>query len=288
MKTKVSVLLAGFLFVLLMFLTTGCAQKVNNPADVQAIKTSVDDYVKAMNAMDANAAVAMMGDNMVYADLNLPAVAGKEAIRKMHQDLFALFGMEFTAPVVEVRVAGDLGAARGSWTFKLTPKSELVAQSRDRGSWSGIFQRQSDGTWKWESVVVNSDQPLPGTTTDGGEENALLQIEQDWMNGLVKSDLASFERFVAKEWTCNSDGQVMSRAQTLADLKSGAYKFESAKMSDFSAHVFGDAAMVMTTATMKGKYKGIDMPSPQRSIDFFVKRDGRWQAISTQNFTIKP
>ncbi len=137
-------------------------------------------------------------------------------------------------------------------------------------------------------MVVNSDQPLPGSTPDGSEEKALLQIEQDWMNALVKSDLATFERFLAKEWTYNSEGQVMNRAQALADIKSGAYKFESAKMSDFSALIFGDAAMVTTTATMKGKYKGIDFPSPQRSIDFFVKRDGRWQAISTQNFTIKP
>ncbi len=75
-----------------------------------------------MNAMDANAAVAMMSDNMVYADLNVPALAGKEAIRKMHQDLFAQFSIEFAAPVVDVRVAGDLGAARGTWTAKLTPK----------------------------------------------------------------------------------------------------------------------------------------------------------------------
>ncbi len=37
MKIKVSVLLAGFFFVSLMFLASGCAQKVNNPADVQAI-----------------------------------------------------------------------------------------------------------------------------------------------------------------------------------------------------------------------------------------------------------
>jgi hypothetical protein len=38
---------------------------------------------------------------------------------------------------------------------------------------------------------------------------------------------------------------------------------------------------------MKGKYKGSDIPSPQRSTDFFVKREGQWQAVSTQNITIK-
>jgi len=281
--------LAGVFFVSLMFLASGCAQKVNDPADVQAIKTTIGDYEKAMNTRDADAAVAMMSDNVAYADINLPALAGKEAVRKMHQGFFDQFSsVEFSAPVVDARVTGDLGVARGTWTTKLTPKSELVARIGDSGSWSGVFRRQPDKSWRWESVVVNSDRPLPGTSVGGVEEAALLQIEQDWMSAIVKSDLAAFERFLAKEWTYNSDGQVMSRAQVLADTKSGAYKFESATMNDFRAFIFGDAAMVLTTATMKGKYKGMDLPSPQRSIDFFVKRDGRWQAISTQNFLIKP
>ena len=288
MKTRVSILLAGIFLVSVLLLASGCAQKVNNPADVQAINKCVDEYVKAMNAMDANAAVAMMSDNMAYADINLPAVAGKESIKKMHQDFFERFSFEFAAPVVDVRVAGGLGAARGTWTFKLTPKSELMAPVQDRGSWSGIFQRQSDGSWIWESVVVNSDQPLPGSTADGGEEATLLQIEQDWAEALVKLDVTTFERLLAKEWTYNAEGQSMNRPQMFAEFKSGAYKFESVKIGDFRAFVFGAAAMVTTTATMKGKYKGIDLPSPQRSIDFFVKRDGRWQAISTQNFIIKP
>jgi ketosteroid isomerase-like protein len=106
MKTRVSILLAGVFLVSVLLLASGCAQKVNNPADVQAINKCLDDYVKAMNAADFNAAVAMMSDNMVYADLNVPALAGKEAIRKMHQVLFEQFSFEFAAPVVDVRIAG--------------------------------------------------------------------------------------------------------------------------------------------------------------------------------------
>jgi len=88
MKTRVSILLAALFLVSVVLLISGCAQKANNPADVQAINKSVDDYVKAMNAADANSAVAMMSDNMVYADLNVPALAGKETIKKMHQEFF--------------------------------------------------------------------------------------------------------------------------------------------------------------------------------------------------------
>jgi len=66
-----------------------------------------------------------------------------------------------------------------------------------------------------------------------------------------------------------------------------AHKIESFQRGDFSAHVYGDAAIVSTTAAIKGKFKGTDIPAA-RSIGFFVKRDGRWQTISTQNTIITP
>ncbi len=60
-----------------------CAQKVNDPADVHAIKQSVDDYVKAANAEDADAIVALKTDEAVHTDLNVPVAVGKEAIRSL-------------------------------------------------------------------------------------------------------------------------------------------------------------------------------------------------------------
>jgi len=288
MKAKMSILLAGVFLVALLSAVTGCAPKVNDPAAVQAIQKCVDDYAKAMNAMDAIAAVVMMSENIVYADINIPALTGKEAVKKFHQDFLGpLSSIELSMPIADVRVSGDLGTARGTWDVKFSFKSELLSQSRDRGNWTGVFQRQSDGSWKWDSVVVNSDQPLPGSSSGGAEESALLQLEQDWADALVKSDPVAWERFVAKEWTYSFEGQVMTRPQVVAEIKSGAYKIESFQMGDFSARVFGDAAIVMSTATIKGKYKGTDIPAA-RSIDFFVKRDGRWQAISTQNTIINP
>lgn len=287
MKSKVSVLLAGALFVSLLVLVSGCAQKADNPADTQAIKKLADDYVKAMNALDADGAVAMMSDNMVYADINIPVPTSLAAVKKFHQDFLApLKAFDLTMPITEVHVTGDLGVARGTWTAILTPKSELMPQTRDSGSWMAIIGRQSGGSWKWQSLVANSDQPAPGSTADGGDEAALLKIEQDWADALIKLDAVAYGRNIAKEWTLNSDGQVMTGPQIVAEIKSGAYKIASFQISDFSAHVFGDAAIVLTSVTMKGTYKGIELPSPQRSVDFFIKRDGQWWAVGTQNTSI--
>jgi ketosteroid isomerase-like protein len=228
-----------------------------------------------------------MTDKTVYADPNIPAVAGKEAIQKLHQVYFDLYDFQFGMPVADVQVSGNLGVARGTWTQKLTPKTEGLATISDTGSWTGVLKHQSDGSWKWDSVIANSDRPMPGTTAEGTEEKALIQIQKDWANALLKSDFAALDRFTAKEWTYNSDGQVMSRAQSIAESKSGAMKITSLELKDLSPQVFGNVAVVTMTVAIKGKYKGIDIPGPTRSTDFFVKHDGRWQAVSTQNITIK-
>ncbi len=267
----------------LLLLVSACAQKVNDPVDVQAIKKSMDDFAKAFNAGDAGAVAALMTDKTVYADLNVPVVTGAAAIRSLNQAFFDQFKAEFSAPVEDVRVSGDLGVARGTWTVKLTPKAQGLANISDGGSWTVTFARQNDGSWKWDWVVPNSNQPLPGATPNGADEKALIQIEQDWANALLKSDVGAFDRFLAKEWTINDNRQVMNKAQTLAEFKSGAYKLASMELRDLNPHVFGDVAVVTMTADMKGKYKGKDIPGPIRSTDFFVKRDGRWQAVSTQN-----
>jgi hypothetical protein len=39
---------------------------------------------------------------------------------------------------------------------------------------------------------------------------------------------------------------------------------------------------------LKGTYRGKDASGPAQSVDFFVKRDGCWQAVYTQNTAIKP
>lgn len=282
MRTTYAVILC-----FLLLLVSACAPKVNDPADVQAIKKSMGDFEKAVNAGDAGAIAALMTDKTVWADANVPVVIGAEAIRSQWQPFFGQYSFEFRGPVEDVRVTGEVAVARGPWTMKTTAKAPGEAVFSDGGTWMVVFARQSDASWKWDWLVANSNQLLPGTTTDGAEEKALIQIEQDSANALLKSDVAAIDRFLAKEWTNNTDGQVMSKSQMLAEFKSGAYKIESMQLSDLSPHVFGDVAVVTATAVMKGRYKGSDIPSPQRGVDFFVKRDGQWQIVSTQAITIK-
>jgi len=275
MKTIYAVLLC-----VLLLLFSACAQKVNDPADVQAIKTFVDDYVKAVNAADAGAIAAMMTDKSVFADPNVPVAVGKEAIRSLNQGYFDQLKAEQTAPVEDVRVVGDLAVARGTFTWKAMPKAQGLAAINDRGSWIAVYARQNDGSWKQDWVVGNSDQPAPGSTASGEDERALLQIERDWAEASVKKDAAVLDRILANEFQANYASFVGNKKQFLADLTSGSNKTESNINSEMKALVFGDRAIVHGLATVRSSKAGKDTSSQERYTDVFVKRDGRWQIVT--------
>jgi uncharacterized protein (TIGR02246 family) len=274
------------MLVLALLPLSACAPKVNNPADVQAITQSIDDYFKAGNAKNAPAVAAMLTDKTVWLEPYMPAAIGKDAVAKFYQAFFDQFNIEMTWQVVDVRVAGDLGTAHGTYTQKVTRKVEGAAATNDSGNWVVVLQRQGDGSWKWDRAISNSDQPMPGTTADGAEEQAVIKVEQDWGTALAKRDVATIERILGKEWTENVGGKITTRAQAIAGQKSGAIRFESITAHDLSVHVFGDAAVATMIVVIKGTQNGSDRSGSERSTDFFVKRDGRWQAVSTQNTAI--
>jgi len=277
MKTNYAVCLC-----VLLLLATSCAQKVNDPADVQAIKKSADDFVKAVNAGDAGAIAALMTDKTVYADLNLPVAVGGEAIRSLNQAYFNQFKAELSMPVEDVRVVGDLGVARVTWTLKSTPKAQGLAFVIDSGSCIVVFARQSDGSWKWDWTVANSKQPLPGSTASGEDEQALFQIERDWADAAVKGDLQAFDRMLAAEFVATDEsGDITSKKQILANVRTGATKTESAAQSDMRAFVLGDMAVAHGLVTTKSTFRGKDQSGQYRWTDTFVRRDGRWQCVAS-------
>jgi uncharacterized protein (TIGR02246 family) len=276
MKTIYAVILC-----VLLLLVSACAQKVNDPADVQAIKKSMDDYVKAANGGDTDGVAAPMTDKTILALVGGPPVIGKAAIRSWSQAVVSgVTAIELGMPVEEVRVTGDLAVARGTWSLKCTPKAQGVAPIADGGSWTVVCARQNDRSWKWDWLSFNSSQPPPGSTATGEDERALYQIERDFGEALIKKDAAAMDKMLATEFQANNDSLVRNKKQFLAAIKSDTTKFESVANSEMRALVFGETAIVHGGVTVKSSKGGKDTSVQDRYTDVFVKRDGRWQCVS--------
>jgi uncharacterized protein (TIGR02246 family) len=275
MKTIFAVMLC-----VLLLLFSACAQKVNDPADVQAIKKSMDDFVKAVNAGDAGGVASSMTDKTIFADNHESVIVGREAFRLSQQAFFNQFKPDLSVPVEDVRVVGDLAVARGTYTNNVTAKAEGVASNSYHGSWILALARQSDASWKWDWLVANSNQPSPGSTASGEDEKALYQIEQDWGVANLKKDMAAIDKILATEFQANYPGMVGNKKQFFSVLKSDTSKIEPDVPSDMKALVFGDTAIVHGLVTVKSSMAGKDTSNQYRFTDVFVKRDGRWQCVT--------
>ena len=281
MKTVVALVL-----VLALVPLSACAPKVNDPADVQAVKQTMEAYAKGILAADAPASVAMMTDKTAYFEPHISAITGKDAVAKLHQMIFDNFDVEMTPVVTDAQVEGNLAIMHGTHTNKLIPKAEGAAAMPDSGNWTVAARRQADGSWKWDWIMGASDQPMPGTTADGAEEQAVMQAVRELGAAVVKRDMATLDRLVAKERNLFEDGQAVDVAKANAEFKSGAIRIDSDTVRDVTVHVFGDAAIATMVGETKGTHKGTAFSGPYRATNFYLKRNGQWQLVSGQSGSI--
>jgi ketosteroid isomerase-like protein len=131
-------------------------------------------------------------------------------------------------------------------------------------------------------VLSVSGQAVAQEDKAKSDEQALMQLEEEWGKALAGGDVATIDRIVASDWTMiGPDGSVETKAGNIALLKSGEYKIETWSTGLMNVKMFGDVAVVTGSNTEKSTYKGQDTSGEYRWTDVFAKRDGRWQAVAT-------
>jgi ketosteroid isomerase-like protein len=140
------------------------------------------------------------------------------------------------------------------------------------------------------SALVSAQAPEAGRALPPTQdtEAVLMKMERDAAAALVKRDLAGFGSLFSEDAVFTGpDGAVQTKAQLLADIKSGSLVIDASEISDMKVRVFGEAAVVTYTTTDKGKYKGRDISGRYRWTDMFVRRGGKWQIVAGQGTPIQ-
>jgi ketosteroid isomerase-like protein len=255
---------------------------VNDPADVQAIKTLLVEFSKSATAGDIAAIVTnYFTEDVIRQAPNSPMEKGKDAVASGWKTYLDNYTSALQSVAEDVWVSGDLAGARGTYTSKLTPKTSGAAIIDDQGKWTALYRRQPDGSWRCFADTWNSDRPIAQVLSSlGADEQALLQIERDWAEALVMKDVAALDKILATEFQANYVGVVGNKKQFLAAVKSDTTKFESMTNSEMKALVLGDTAIVHGLSTAKGSMGGKDTSGQERYTEVFVKRDGHWQCVT--------
>ncbi len=115
-------------------------------------------------------------------------------------------------------------------------------------------------------------------------EQTLKQMERDWNQATIAKDFKMVDRIMADDWTgVDFRGVIVTKAETMEELKSGESSNESVELGEMQVKVFGNTAVVMGTDTEKSSYHGQDSSGKYAWIDVFTMRDGRWQAVASQS-----
>jgi ketosteroid isomerase-like protein len=127
-------------------------------------------------------------------------------------------------------------------------------------------------------------QPKPA----GGDEAALKAIEEKWDAANLKGDVAALDAIFDDKFISTSpEGKLQTKAEVLAELKTGTIKYQTSKVSEMKVILHGDTAVVNGKWAAKFVQKGKPVDEVDRFTDVYVRQNGQWRAISSQASTIK-
>jgi ketosteroid isomerase-like protein len=134
---------------------------------------------------------------------------------------------------------------------------------------------------KW-MVVSNAGHPLTA-------QEEILYMEHDWSDADRKRDMAWFENNFADNFVgiSSRNGAVRSKQDEIAEMRSSKESMDFAQSSDMNVHVDGNTAVVTGLYQTRGKdEQGKAVERKIRFTDTYVKRDGRWQVLSSQGTNV--
>jgi uncharacterized protein (TIGR02246 family) len=132
---------------------------VDVEADVQAIKSVIDEAGRAWNEGDYEGFMAIIDEDAMFLPPNAPPIGGMETIRPVYKTEFDSFDFDVTITTEEVHVCGDLAFSLDIWKGSMIPKdgSEPIPFENKN---LVIYKKQDDGSWKtFRAMFSSNTQP---------------------------------------------------------------------------------------------------------------------------------
>ena len=131
---------------------------VDVEADVETIKSLIDDCSRAWNEGDYEGFMALIDEEAMFLPPNTPTFGGMETIRSIYRTEFDSFDFNVTITTEEIHVCGDLAFSRDNWKGSMNPKDGSELNIFDNKNLV-IYKRQVDGSWKTWRAMYSSNTP---------------------------------------------------------------------------------------------------------------------------------
>lgn len=114
-----------------------------------------------------------------------------------------------------------------------------------------------------------------------------LAAERKLAAAILANDVEVIGSFLADEWiVVSAKGGIADRAGFLGVIKSGDFTRDSLELGDTRVRRYGNVAVVTVRLATSGMFNGRNFNIHERETDVFRWRDGRWQAVLSQETEI--
>ena len=115
-------------------------------------------------------------------------------------------------------------------------------------------------------------------------EDSVKALEQARGQALMQGDTVALSRMTAAEFNeLNRFGGVRSRESNMRDVASGMLHILTFRLDSLDVRIYGDVAVLQGITDNSGTMGGMPFAGRIRYTRVFVRRDGRWQAITMQH-----
>jgi ketosteroid isomerase-like protein len=117
----------------------------------------------------------------------------------------------------------------------------------------------------------------------------ILTIEDQWAKAIERQDGKALERLAAEDFRfLEEDGHWLNRAEYVAARSHNTDNVQSAVQDQIEVRQYGDAAIATGRSILHGTRDGAPFVYRFQWTDVYVRRDGRWQAVSGQLTPLPP
>jgi hypothetical protein len=272
---------------LAMLAVCGCTASAAE-SDQQAVRQADQAWVNAMNKWNKAALMGLTAQGFDWTD---------SSGRTLDEEQF-LHGPAQSAPAGTETKLHDYSTVMFVTGAEKTPGAHLRfvrVWVNEAGKWRILLGQQTniEGGTKREQATVPVGTPCENpckTVPYHGtpEQQEVLQSWQALETGVNQRNADEWARHVGDEFVFNikENGNPLTKADRVATIRKQA---SSSQVTDIGAVVPGsmDVRVFGNTAVMRDTQQPTVRARPYRAMRIWVKRDGRWQLVYSQQTTIQ-
>jgi ketosteroid isomerase-like protein len=138
--------------------------------------------------------------------------------------------------------------------------------------------------------------PVPGHAAsipllhkDDRLHREIENLESQWRTALIQNDVATINRLLADDYLgINPNGTLETKADALAQGRSGTVKISSIDPISMKVRVYGDTAVVTSQVQLEGHDGERDISGRYHYTRVYSHKSGEWKVVSFEASRIPP